>query len=137
MLCFGGSTTFISVGRKSCTIVFSTEVELVLIKERKHGEWSNGHDRRKCENRQNNSREDLHSWGMVAITTKMPRGEEGVYLCLLSLKELKDVDQWAPKEGVWQSYGFQKESSQAKVLPTIKKRSGGCVFWKGWKHSRI
>jgi hypothetical protein len=30
---------------------------------------------------------------MVAITTKMPRGEEGVYLCLLSLKELKDVDQ--------------------------------------------
>ncbi len=74
------------------------------------------------------------------ITTRMPqslsKGQEKVYLCLLSLQEeLKDADQWAAKEGVWQSCGFQKESSQAEVVPTIKKHSGGCVSCEGWKHS--
>jgi hypothetical protein len=41
---------------------------------------------------------NLHSQGVVAITIGMPqllsRGQEGVYLCLLSLQEeLKDADQ--------------------------------------------
>jgi hypothetical protein len=60
---------------------------------------------------------------------------QGVYLCLLSLQEeLEDADQWAPKTGVWQSCGFQMESSQTEVVPTIKKCGGGCVPCEGWKH---
>ncbi len=46
-------------------------------------------------------------------------------MCLLSLQEeLEDEDQWAPKKGVWQSYGFQRESSQTKVTPTINATKG-------------
>ncbi len=102
-----------------------------------------GHDCKKCENEQNNFCGDLHLRKiLVVITTRMPqslpRGHEGIYLCWLSLqKEFKNVDQWAPKKGVWQSCGFRRESFQAEVVPTIKKHNGGCVFYKGWKHSGI
>jgi len=33
---------------------------------------NDGHDNIKCENEQNNSRGDIHSWGMVVITLRMP-----------------------------------------------------------------
>jgi hypothetical protein len=40
---------------------FSTKIELVLIEERKHEEQSNKHDNKKCENKKNSFRGDLHS----------------------------------------------------------------------------
>jgi hypothetical protein len=48
---------------------------------------------------------------MLVITSRMPqslpRGQEGVYLCLLSLQEeLENENQQAPKKRVCQSYGF-------------------------------
>jgi len=62
----------------------------------------------------------------------LPREHERVYLCLLSLQEvLKDKDQWTLKEGVWQSYGFQKEFFQTEIVPTIKKRMEGVYLVKG------
>jgi hypothetical protein len=47
------------------------------------------------------------------------------------------VDQWTPKEGVWQSYGFQRESSQIEIVPTINKCSRRCVPCEGWKNYGI
>jgi hypothetical protein len=38
---------------------------------------------------------------------------------------------------VTQNYGFWRESSQTKVVATIKKCSGGCVSFERWKHSGI
>jgi hypothetical protein len=63
----------------------------------------------------------------------LSRGQEGIYLCLLSIqKKLENDDQWALKKGAWQSCGFQKESFQTEVVPIIKKRKRGCSFCKGW-----
>jgi hypothetical protein len=62
----------------------------------------------------------------------LSKGQEGVYLCLLSLqKELENENQWISKEGVWQSYGFQRESSQTKIVPTIKNTMKSVHFAKG------
>jgi hypothetical protein len=69
-----------------------------MIEKRKHGKRNNAHDSRKSENKQNNFHGNLHSRGMVAITIGMSQslseGQEGVYLCLLSLQEkLEDANQ--------------------------------------------
>ncbi len=65
--------------------------------------------------------------------------KEFIYVyCLLSLQEeFENEDQWALKKGVTQNYGFWRESSQTKVVATIKKCSGGCVSFERWKHSGI
>jgi hypothetical protein len=38
---------------------------------------------------------------------------------------------------VTQNYGFWRESSQTKVVATIKKCSGRCVSFERWKDSGI
>jgi hypothetical protein len=51
---------------------------------------------------------------------------QGLYLCLLSLQEeFEDEDQWALKEGVWQSYGSQggnvlKYKAKVNALSKLK-----------------
>jgi hypothetical protein len=60
-----------------------------------------------------------------------------MFIVYCHYEEFEDEDQWALKKGVTQNYVFQKESSQTKVVATIKKCSGRCVSCEGWKHFGI
>jgi len=54
-----------------------------------------------------------------------------LFVFIVTAKELEDENQWAPQEGVWQSYGFRRKSSQIEVVPTIKNVAEGVHLVKG------